>query len=91
MAGFIRFSDTETWSVANWVYFGLMDHLIEAFATDESIAHQVEGFKWMQSLDFPMLFEDDSILAERILANLKVADSNGFYVVGRAPLRDAQT
>jgi hypothetical protein len=72
MAGIINASETQMWSSANWVYWGLMDHLIRAFDRDESdVARRIEVCKWMQSLSIPLLREDDPELAEKIFTTLK--------------------
>ena len=55
MAGFIHINDNATWSVANWVYWGILDHLIEVLIDDSEAMRCVEECKWAQSMSFPML------------------------------------
>jgi hypothetical protein len=75
MAGILRISDNQSWSAANWVYWGLMDHVLDALASDPDVAHRMEVCKWMQSLSIPLLREDDPKSAEKVVATLKhVAD-----------------
>jgi hypothetical protein len=71
MAGIVRITDEKSWSVANWVYWGVMDHVLDALASDPTVAHRVEGCKWMQILSFPLLRSDDAALAERVLTALE--------------------
>lgn len=75
MAGIINASDTQIWSGANWVYWGLMDHMIRAFDMDADVARRVESCKWMQSLSIPLLREDDPELAEKVLTTLRHVSS----------------
>jgi hypothetical protein len=71
MAGFIDISEKQTWSAANWVYWGLMDYMIDAVVNEPELAHRVETCKWMQGLDMPSLREDDPVLAEKVFLTLK--------------------
>jgi hypothetical protein len=83
MAGIIDISEKQTWSAANWVYWGLMDHVLDALAGDPDVAHRMEVWKWMQSLSIPLLREDDPKSAEKAVTALKlVADrcANGDLV-----------
>jgi hypothetical protein len=77
MAGIIKISEKQFWSTANWAYWGLMDHLIDALANDTDAARRVEGCKWMQILSIPLLRKDDPKLADRILAKLKDVSAIG--------------
>src|SRR5262245_54589948 len=70
MAGIIR-TGNKSWSAANWVYWSLMDRLIDAFAEDPDTARRMEGSKWMQSLSIPMVREENAALAKKVLATLK--------------------
>jgi hypothetical protein len=71
MAGFIIFSESKAWSVANWAYWGLLDHVIENLTEDTSAARRVEVCKSMQSLSLPLLREEDPALAERIRRTIR--------------------
>ena len=71
MAGIINISEKQAWSAANWVYWGLMDHVITALAGDLEVARRMEGCKWMQSLSIPLLREDDPESAEKAITTLK--------------------
>jgi hypothetical protein len=71
MAGIINISEKQSWSAANWVYWGLMDHVIDALAGDPDVAHRMEGCKWMQSLSFPLLREDDPESTKKVVTTLK--------------------
>jgi hypothetical protein len=71
MAGIIRVSENLSWSAANWAYWCLMDHLISALPARPDVVQRVEGCKWMQSLNFSLLREDDPETADLTLATLK--------------------
>jgi hypothetical protein len=72
MAAFIEFSDSQMWSTSNWVYWGLMDHLIDALASDTATAIQVETCKWAQSMSFPLLYEESIGLADQVRDKLEI-------------------
>ena len=67
MAGFIARDENREWSSANWVYWGFMDHVLDALKDSPEIAHRAEGSKWMQMLSFDILAEEDALVAEKIL------------------------
>ncbi len=71
MAGFIKISDSQAWSSSNWVYWGLMDHLIDVFSNDPATANLVEQCKWAQSMSFPILREDSPDMVGRIREDLE--------------------
>ena len=71
MAGIIRASEKRTWSAANWAYWGLMDHVIDAFSQDPQTVRLVEECKWMQCLSVPLLREDYPESAEDVVVTLK--------------------
>lgn len=71
MAGFIQVTDHQCWSVSNWVYWGLMDHLLAALVGDSQAAKSVEVCKWTQSMSLPLLQSDDKITADKILIALE--------------------
>ncbi|HVW01578.1 MAG TPA: hypothetical protein VHB77_14595, partial [Planctomycetaceae bacterium] len=72
MAGFIRFSDARIWSSTNWVYWGLMDHLLDTFVNNPPAAKLVEECKWAQSLTFALLREESPESADEIREKLSV-------------------
>lgn len=75
MAGVLRISDNQSWSAANWIYWGLLDHLLDALSGDPDVAHRMEVCKWMQSLNIPLLRDDDPKSAEKAVTTLRqVAD-----------------
>src|SRR5262249_50749338 len=94
MAGIISVTDDKDWSAANWAYWSLMDHLVDAFIEDPDTARRMEGCKWMQSLSIPMLRKENPELAIRVLTKLKsvaercAAGDLGCMVEGK-PLDDA--
>jgi hypothetical protein len=51
MAGFIELSDSREWSSANWVYYSIMDALLEDIARlgNEELRTDIEQSKWMQT------------------------------------------
>jgi hypothetical protein len=72
MAGFISIDESREWSSANWVYWGFMDHVLDALKDSPEIAHRAEGSKWMQMLSFDILSEEDSLVADKILDACRV-------------------
>jgi len=72
MAGIIRVSEADKWSAANWAYWSLMDYLIDAFARTPAAAHQVEQYKWMQTIDFPLLRDINPEFAMSVFTTLEV-------------------
>ena len=54
-----------------------MDHVIDALAGDPELARRIEGCKWMQSLSFPLLREDDPDSAEKALTILRQVAERG--------------
>lgn len=71
MAGIISVTDEKDWSAANWAYWSLMDHLIDALVEAPDTARRVEGYKWMQSLSIPMLRRENPELAKKVLTELR--------------------
>jgi hypothetical protein len=73
MAGFIIFSDSQVWSSANWVYWGLMDHVLDTFVNHTPAAKRVvEECKWTQCLTFALVREESTKLAEELREKLAV-------------------
>jgi hypothetical protein len=70
MAGFIEVNGEESWSSSNWVYWSVIDHVLDAFSTDAVVANRVERCKWMQMLSFPLLRSEDEVIAEKVLSTL---------------------
>jgi hypothetical protein len=71
MAGFIQISKDRSWSSANWVYAGLLNHVIANLRDNPAAAQQVEQCKWMQSLNLSWFEQDDPLLAAVVLKALK--------------------
>ncbi len=67
MAGFITFSDEMIWKKSNWAYWGLMDHLIQRFESDESTKARLLQSKWMQNLHVPDLVNDHPNVSSEII------------------------
>ena len=72
MAGFITLSEDNVWSSGNWVYWGLMKHLIAAFSTDEATKRKLVTNYWMHGLSFPLLQESNPEMVEPIRAKLLI-------------------
>lgn len=70
MAGTVRISENLSWSTANWVYWGVMDRLIEALA-DDPAAREAEQCRWLQSMDLPALRADNLAVAAKVVFTLK--------------------
>jgi hypothetical protein len=51
MAGFIELSEGREWSSANWVYYSIMDAVLEDVSQlgNEELRTDVEQSKWMQN------------------------------------------
>ncbi len=51
MAGFIELSENLEWSSSNWVYYSIMDGLLDEVARleNEELRTDVEQSKWMQT------------------------------------------
>ncbi len=51
MAGFIEVAEGREWSSANWVYYSIMDGVLEDIANlgNEELRTDVEQSKWMQT------------------------------------------
>jgi hypothetical protein len=66
MAGFITLSQDLSWSSANWVYWGFLDHVLNNLCEFPEAARMVEQCKWMQNMTFRFLEEDDPVSAGRV-------------------------
>jgi hypothetical protein len=71
MAGFILVSDVYKWSSANWVYWGVIDYLIEALKDNPDVAGYIEMCKAMQIIDFVSFREEHPDWAEKAFIMLK--------------------
>ncbi len=71
MAGFITLSHDLSWSSANWVYMGFLDHVISNLTEFPEAAGMVTQCKWMQSMLLAMLDDDDPLSARRIRDSLR--------------------
>jgi hypothetical protein len=83
MAGIICISDDQSWSAGNWIFWGLMDHVLDALVGDPDLAHRMEVCKWMQGLSIPLIREHDPKSAEKaitILKHVAVRCANGDLV-----------
>lgn len=61
MAGFIEISSVRKWSSANWVFFSVMDGVLEDISRrgDEEMLLDVEQSKWMQTFSLADLLDDE--------------------------------
>lgn len=73
MAGLIEIDDDHAWSSSNWVFWGILDHVLAANAgSDREFLQRVELCKHMQAVLFPFLRQEDAALAERVWTALKI-------------------
>ena len=72
MAGFVSRGKNREWSSSNWVFWGFMDHVLEALSGSPDVAHRAEGCKWNQMLSFEIIGEEDSDIAGIILDTCRV-------------------
>jgi hypothetical protein len=73
MAGIITIKEHLMWTKSNWVYWNLMDQVLEIVKNDPTVAYRVEQSKWMQHLGIPSMIKDETELADTVLTALKTA------------------
>lgn len=77
MAGIITINDHQRWEVSNWVYWNLMDQVLQLVKEKSSASSQfVETCKWMQGLDIPEMKVEEHEIAGEILTALKSSAQN---------------
>jgi len=61
MAGFIEIADGREWTSANWVYYSVMDGVLEDVARlgNEELRTDVEQSKWMQNFSLTDTLVDE--------------------------------
>ena len=73
MAGIITIADGQDWYVSNWVYWNLMDQVLEMVAGEPAVAHFVEVSKWNHGLDIPEMLKEETEIAGPVLCALNNA------------------
>lgn len=72
MTGIVTISENAEWSPANWIYWNLLDIMVD-LTGDDSTAKYLLECKWMHGLDFPEARDTDPDLAIAALDVLRRA------------------
>lgn len=71
MAGFITFDKTDperTWSSANWVFNGVLDHVLSTHADDAECVERLTGCKYRQNVPMKYIEEENGGLFDRVVS-----------------------
>lgn len=87
MAGFITFdreSPEKTWSSANWVFRGFLDHVTSVTTIENDVVHKLTACKHYQRVGLDDMAEEQPEMFQRVLAAFKLGCSQiagGNYLV----------
>jgi len=73
MAGFVTFdmdSQERTWSTANWVFAGVVDHVL-SLVDDVDIVHELTVCKHHQNVDLKELEDENPEMFRRVIVALQ--------------------
>lgn len=71
MAGFITLDSDRCWSARNFIYWQIVDYLLEALSAEEpGLVESVRESRYMQSLEFALVREENGAWHELTLDRL---------------------